>query len=187
MVPRPCYPLPMRPLRWFLIGMTFIVMPDALAQLSLCTGPPLPSGATWIYFNPPAPNSAQPVAITVGLSSYIPVGTPPQVQLQGNVINVTFASNFTGFLPPPATCGTAFAGPLAQGVYTVNLYILDLTVAGPVPFLAGTTSLVVGAGPSVPATIPTNSVAGLAVLALLLSLAACHYVRMRSPPRRRAG
>jgi hypothetical protein len=176
----------MRVLRWFLIGMTFIVVPDALAQFTLCAGPPLNNGGTWIYFNPPAPNSAQPVAITVGLGSYNPVGTPPQVQLQGNVINVTFAANFNGFLPTPVACGTAFAGPLAQGVYTVNLYILDLTVAGPVPFLAGTTSLVVGAAPAAPATIPTNSVAGLAVLASLLSLAACHYFRRRSPPRRRA-
>jgi hypothetical protein len=170
----------MRLLRWFLIGMAFIVVPDALAQLTLCTGPPLPSGATWIYFNPPAPNSAQPVAITVGLYSYNPVGTPPQVQLQGNVISVTFAVNFNGFLPNPVTCGTAFAGPLAEGVYTVNLYIPD----APVPFLAGTTSLVVGAAPAAPATIPTNSVAGLAGLASLLSLAAWHYVRRRSPSHR---
>ena len=95
----------MRHLRWFLIGITFIVVPDALAQFTLCAGPPLNNGGTWIYFNPPAPNSAQPVAIAVGQIAYIPVGTLPQVQLQGNVINVTLAANFTGFLPPPVACG----------------------------------------------------------------------------------
>ena len=99
----------------------FIVVPDALAQFTLCAGPPLNNGGTWIYFNPPAPNSAQPVAITVGLNAYDPVGTPPQVQLQGNVINVTFAANSNGFLPTPVACGTAFAGALAAGLYTVNL------------------------------------------------------------------
>jgi hypothetical protein len=140
-----------------------------------------------VDFNPPAPNSAHPVAIAVGRNAYVPVGTPLQVQVQGNIINVTLAANVTGFLPPPVACGTAFAGPLAAGLYTVNLYILDLTGGAPVPFLAGTTSLAVLAGPIVPAAIPTNSVASLAVLASLLSLTAWHYVRRRSPARRRAG
>jgi hypothetical protein len=143
-------PLLMRHLRWFLIGVTFFVVPDALAQIFPCTGPPLPGpNAFWIYFNPSAPNSANPFAITVGGGSYIPVGTPPQVQVQGNIINVTFAANFTFLSPPPQpTCGGAFAGPRTPGVYTVNLYILDLNLAGPVPFLAGTTSLVVSAAPA---------------------------------------
>ena len=172
----------MRHLRLFVIGILFVVMPDALAQIALCTGAPLPgSFAPWITFNPLAPNSAQLVAITVGRSSYIPVGTPPQVQVQGNVINVTFAANFTFLSPPPQpTCGTAFAGPLAQGVYTVNLYILDLNLGGPIPFLAGTTSLVVGAAPAAPLTIPTNSAASLAVLALLLALMAWYHLRRRT-------
>src|SRR5258708_37836693 len=132
----------MRHLGWFVIGILFVVVPDAMAQISPCTGAPLPgSHGPWLQFNPPAPNSAQLVAITVGASSYIPVGTPPQVQLQGNIINVTFAADFLGLTTPPfPTCGTAFVGPLAQGVYTVNLYILDRNLGGPVPFLAGTPS-----------------------------------------------
>ena len=125
------------------------VTPQALAQVSLCTGTPFPGG--YVNFNPPLPDASQAVAISVGRWGLKPVDV--RAQVAGSVINVTLDALPIGLgTPPPAQCDTVNVGPLAPGTYTVNFFIFDVGVVGATPFLAVATSLAVQAAP-----IPTVS------------------------------
>lgn len=152
------------------ILMAGAVTPQALAQISLCTGTPFTGG--YVNFNPANPDAAQAVAISVGRVAYKPVGVTAIVT--GSVIDITLNATFIGILPPPVECDTVNVGPLAPGTYTVNFFVLDVGIVGGTPFLAVTTSLTVGAAP-----IPTTSQSVLAALAVALTILAFFWIRRR--------
>jgi IPTL-CTERM motif len=159
----------MRHVRWILVVVALGVIPQAAAQLSPCTGISLPGG--YINVTPPAPTSLQIFSISVGGSRYVPTGVSSQVQ--GRAINVTLVATTFIILPPPYTCATVFVGPLAPGTYVVNMYVLDTTLSPSPVFVQGTTLDIVAESN----TIPTNSVAGLVALSLLLGLLALCALR----------
>jgi hypothetical protein len=164
-------------MRLLLIAAAFIIMPHATAQISLCSGTQLPGGI-YINFTPPTPNSMETVAIAVGRIAYDPHAISAQVHANSIDVTLTATLNPTG-VPPPVACDTVTVGPLAAGSYTVAFFVIDPNVVNPVPFLAGTTTLVVASAFS---PIPTTS--SIALLALTLLMAAIAYSYHSSWPAR---
>ena len=156
----------------------FSVTICANAQSFTCSTPATPGyiGLAFLEFRPSAPQSMQPVAITVGRVAY--TANSLTSQIQGSVINVTLTGSFIPFDPPPPTqCLRTTVGPLTAGVYTVNAYLLDVFLPSAPPSLIATTSLVVLGTDS---AIPTLGMSGLAVLILLVTIATRHATRTRT-------
>jgi hypothetical protein len=74
-----------------------------------------------IKFAPPAPNAAEPIVVTVDVTTDDrPTGAVATVQ--NNVIGITLSATLLGFTAPPRTGVTTSMGPLAAGTYQVNLF-----------------------------------------------------------------
>jgi hypothetical protein len=130
--------------------------------------------AEYIAIAPASPSSAQQITLTVGIFSYDPQSV--SIQLQGNTIGVTLTAAFIGFLPPPPTCIASVIGPLAPGIYTVNLSLFDSNSPqlGTV-FLTSTTFAVSGGASS----IPTMHWVPLVSMCVILALSAARALRRR--------
>lgn len=91
------------------------------------------------------------------------------------VINVTMTGFFFGFAPPPA-CGTVRVGPLAEGPYTVNYFLVMNDGA---PSLESSAVLLV-VGETIPTLSPLGTVT-LSALVGLFTLMAFRLKRGRAP------
>ena len=104
----------------FLAGALCWSMNASAVSFVLCHSENLPG---YLAIDPVNPGSSQPITITVGRYSYDPKSVT--VEVHGNAIDVTLTANAIDILPPPAACIVAAVGPLAKGVYSVNLKLLD--------------------------------------------------------------
>ena len=155
--------------RWLAVILLSTLSSTAMAQggtIAPCppTIPIFPPPA--LLISPSAPLSGQPITITA-IGSY-GTGKSVTAQVVGSTIAVTLAIEYQGFgVPPPQppVCGFVTVGPLTPGMYIVDYYT---SWNGTPPMLQASTNLVVALDPS---AIPTISDAGIAALALLLSVA----------------
>src|SRR5258708_1313068 len=118
------------------LALSFVAVAPCEAQSFNCNELP---GDGVILFSPSMPNSSQPVAISVGLGHYNPIGAVAAVQ--GNSINVVLNSTYNLF-PVPRECVTTIVGPLPVGTYTVNLFAFLFT-SPTMPTLVATNTLTV--------------------------------------------
>jgi len=101
----------------------------------------------YISVEPASPDSTQQVTISVNAYSYDPKSV--SVQVQSNTINVTLTANLIGFLAPPPTCLTSSVGPLAPGIYNVNLILVDPSAPNQPPVTLTSTTFAVSSPPAV--------------------------------------
>jgi hypothetical protein len=151
------------------------------AQSIVC---PIQQKEPIIIFSPIAPNSSQPIAITIGLLLWIPVDaiSPQQgavVAVHGNSIDITLSvlKIIAGPPSPPVLCNTVYIGALPRGTYSVNFLIVARDADPQIPNLVATTTLQVTGAPEF---VPTISPASVAALSMLLVSVAFLIFRCRA-------
>lgn len=159
--------------RGFLLSMLIaLVLPlPVSAQVGttgICTMPNPPP----LAITPSPASTGQPVMITVAKGSFAPKSV--RAEIAGKAINVTMTGFAFGF-SPPAACGRVTVGPLGEGSYTVN-YFLVMNDGAP-SLESSAVLLVVGEA------IPTVSPLGTATLSVLVGLSTLMAFRLK---RRRA-
>jgi hypothetical protein len=154
------------------------ILAIALIGLALPCQGQSPSCADGVVISPSTPNSAQAVTVIVGMSTS-PAQSPISVVAtwQEGAILVTVTGSFNpSSSPPPIVCASTSIGPLPAGNYQVTLLVINTlfhtTSSGVLGTLTVTPNL---------SNVPGLSVAGVALLALLLSLASSFAFRRNCP------
>jgi hypothetical protein len=162
----------------------FVALTLSFMAIAPCGAQGVPCGRdvftyTIFEFAPTTPSS-QPVTFTAGYYNALSTGATATVH--GNVIDVTIDGllEIVPGLPPPMYCFSATVGPLPVGTYTVNLIGIFFRSSSLPPVLLATKPLSVTAAIAPAGSpIPTLSEAGIAAMALLMSIVGWFALRRR--------
>ena len=131
-------------------------------------------------FNPAAPNSSQPIIVSVrnGVCDYfgVAIGAPPmRVEYSPGIVDVIAPGviTFEPFCIADVATDTFAIGAIAAGNYQIRIWIIDATFAYQQTTMVSSALLTVTQGPVVQ-SIPTLGFGGLVVLMSLMLLIAVY-------------
>ncbi len=132
-------------------------------------------------FNPSAPNSSQPIVVSVrnGVCDYfgVGVGAPPmRVEYSPGIVDVIAPGviTFEPFCIADVATDTFAIGALAAGNYQVRIWIIDATFAYQQTTMVSSAPLTVTQGP-VAQPIPMLGTGAFVMTVLLVLLVALHF------------